>query len=176
MQVTEWPTGKLIPYARNPRKNDHAVSRMAGVIREFGFRVPILAKSDGTVIDGHLRLKAAIALELATVPVVVADDLTEEQIKAFRLSVNKSAEWAEWDLDLLLVEVEELKLADFDMGLIGFDDVSLGEMGITIDDTDPCGVENDDEVDVPEPPANPVSRHSANAMPWKSAQNMLTWP
>jgi ParB-like chromosome segregation protein Spo0J len=78
MIITDWPTGQLIPYARNPRSNEHAVSQLAGVIREFGFLVPILAKSDGTVIDGHLRLKAAIALELATVPVIVADDLTED--------------------------------------------------------------------------------------------------
>ena len=156
MQIIDWPTDKLVPYARNPRKNDHAVSRLAGLIREFGFVVPILAKSDGTVIDGHLRLKAAIQLGLASVPVLVADGWTEEQVKAFRLSVNKSAEWAEWDLDLVLVELEELTLAGVDLELIGFGDVALEDMGLTLDGDEPAVV-SDNESETPEPPANPVS-------------------
>ena len=116
-----WPIEKLIEYARNPRKNDHAVDRVAAAIREFGFRVPVVAKSDGTVVDGHLRLKAAKKLGLTEVPVVLADDMTEIQIKAFRLSVNKIAEIAEWDDDLLALELGELHAADFDMALLGFD-------------------------------------------------------
>lgn len=90
-----WPIERLTEYARNPRKNDHAVDGVAAAIREFGFRVPIIAKSDGLVVDGHLWLKAAKKLGLTEVPVVLADDLTDAQIKAFRLSVNKVAEWAE---------------------------------------------------------------------------------
>ena len=97
LQHETWPIDKLIEYARNPRKNDHAVDRVAAAIREFGFRVPVVAKSDGTVVDGHLRLKAAKKLGLTEVPVVLADDMTDLQIKAFRLSVNKMAELAEWD-------------------------------------------------------------------------------
>ena len=116
-----WPIDKLIEYARNPRKNDHAVDRVAAAIREFGFRVPVVAKSDGTVVDGHLRLKAAKKLGLTEVPVVLADDMTDLQIKAFRLSVNKMAELAEWDDELLAIELHELNAADFDMALIGFD-------------------------------------------------------
>lgn len=116
-----WAVEKLIEYARNPRKNDHAVDRVAAAIREFGFRVPVVAKSDGTVVDGHLRLKAAKKLGLTEVPVVLADDMTEIQIKAFRLSVNKIAEIAEWDDDLLALELGELHAADFDMALLGFD-------------------------------------------------------
>lgn len=116
-----WAVEKLIEYARNPRKNDHAVDRVASAIREFGFRVPVVAKSDGTVVDGHLRLKAAKKLGLTEVPVVLADDMTEIQIKAFRLSVNKIAEIAEWDDDLLALELGELHAADFDMALLGFD-------------------------------------------------------
>ena len=121
LQHETWPIGKLIEYARNPRKNDHAVDRVAAAIREFGFRVPVVAKSDGTVVDGHLRLKAAKKLGLTEVPVVLADDMTDLQIKAFRLSVNKMAELAEWDDELLAVELGELHAADFDMALLGFD-------------------------------------------------------
>ena len=121
LQHETWPIDKLIEYARNPRKNDHAVDRAAAAIREFGFRVPVVAKSDGTVVDGHLRLKAAKKLGLTEVPVVLADDMTDLQIKAFRLSVNKMAELAEWDDELLAIELHELNAADFDMALIGFD-------------------------------------------------------
>ena len=121
LQHETWPIGKLIEYARNPRKNDHAVDSVAAAIREFGFRVPVVAKSDGTVVDGHLRLKAAKKLGLTEVPVVLADDMTDLQIKAFRLSVNKMAELAEWDDELLAIELHELNAADFDMALIGFD-------------------------------------------------------
>ena len=121
LQHETWPIDKLIEYARNPRKNDHAVDRVAAAIREFGFRVPVVAKSDGTVVDGHLRLKAAKKLGLTEVPVVLADDMTDLQIKAFRLSVNKIAELAEWDDELLAIELHELNAADFDMALLGFD-------------------------------------------------------
>jgi ParB-like chromosome segregation protein Spo0J len=120
-----WPIERCIDYARNPRKNDHAVDKVAAAIREFGFRVPIVAKSDGLVVDGHLRLKAAKKLGLAEVPVILADDMTEAQIKAFRLSVNKLAELAEWDLELLKIELDELAGLDFDLTLTGFD---LGEI------------------------------------------------
>ena len=121
LQHETWPIDKLIEYARNPRKNDHAADRVAAAIREFGFRVPVVAKSDGTVVDGHLRLKAAKKIGLTEVPVVLADDMTDLQIKAFRLSVNKMAELAEWDDELLAIELHELNAADFDMALIGFD-------------------------------------------------------
>ena len=94
MQLSEitfeyWPTERLIPYSRNPRKNDHAVEQMAGAIRDFGFRIPIIAKSTGEICDGHLRYKAALRLGLEKVPVILADDLTETQIKAFRILANR---------------------------------------------------------------------------------------
>lgn len=95
MQIEYWSIDKLIPYARNPRRNDDAVPKMAGVIKEFGFKVPIVAKSDGEVVDGHLRLKAAQLLGMTEVPVVLADEWTPAQVRAFRLAVNRSAEWAE---------------------------------------------------------------------------------
>jgi ParB-like chromosome segregation protein Spo0J len=116
-----WPIDRLIEYARNPRKNDHAVDRVAAAIREFGFRVPIVAKSDGLVVDGHLRLKAAKKLGLAEVPVILADDMTDAQVKAFRLSVNKVAQLAEWDDELLALEFDDLREMGFDLTPIGFD-------------------------------------------------------
>jgi ParB-like chromosome segregation protein Spo0J len=116
-----WQTDSLIEYARNPRKNDQAVDRVAAAIREFGFRVPIVAKSDGTIVDGHLRLKAAKKLGMAEVPILLADDMTEAQIKAFRISVNKMAELAEWDNELLKLEFDDLAELGFDLELTGFD-------------------------------------------------------
>ena len=124
-QLEEWKVSDLIEYARNPRKNDHAVDKVAAAIREFGFRVPILAKSDKTVVDGHLRLKAAKKLGLETVPVMLCDDMTDAQIKAFRISVNRVAEFAEWDDELLRVEFAELEELGFDLELTGF---SIGEI------------------------------------------------
>jgi DNA modification methylase len=121
MEIKTFKIEDLVEYARNPRKNDAAVDRMVSCIREFGFKIPIVAKSDGSVIDGHLRLKAAKKLGMTEVPVVMADDLTEAQIKAFRLIANQSANWAEWDDELLKLELEDLKNLNFDLDLTGFD-------------------------------------------------------
>ena len=140
LKIEYWDIEKLQPYARNPRKNDEAVPRMAGLIREFGFRVPVIIRSTGEVIDGHLRLKAAWSLGMTQVPVVIADDWSEAQVKAFRLAVNRSAEWAQWDDDLLKLELEDLRLADFDIDLIGFDIAELdagGTEGLTDPDEVP---------------------------------------
>ena len=155
LKLEHWPTSRLIPYARNPRKNDHAVEQMAGAIREFGFRLPIIAKSTGEICDGHLRYKAALHLGLEQVPVILADDLTETQIKAFRILVNRSATWADWDDDLLRLELEELQLGDFDLALTGFDadellDILAGEESTTEGNTD--------EDAAPEVPVTPVSK------------------
>jgi len=147
-----WPIERLIEYARNPRKNDHAVDRVAAAIREFGFRVPVIAKSDGTVVDGHLRLKAAKKLGLETVPVILADDMTDIQIKAFRLSVNKMAEMAEWDNELLALELADLGEMGFDMDLTGF---TLDEISALTPEEIPPGLTDEDAV--PEPPAVPVT-------------------
>ena len=144
----------LVPYARNPRKNDHAVEQMAGVIREFGFRIPIIAKSSGDVIDGHLRLKAARQLGLATVPVLLADDLTPAQIKAFRLLANRSATWADWDDELLGLELAELKDGGFDLGLTGFTEEEWDEL--IVGDGSNDGLTDDDEV--PEVAETAISR------------------
>jgi DNA modification methylase len=151
LKVEQWPIERLVEYARNPRKNDEHVDRMVGAIREFGFRIPIVAKSDGLVVDGHLRLKAARKMGLANVPVALADDLTEAQIKAFRLLANKSASWASWDDDLLALEISELGAADFDLSLVGFSDDELA--AILADRT--AGLTDPD--DVPPTPDAPVS-------------------
>jgi ParB-like chromosome segregation protein Spo0J len=100
-EIVERAVQDLVPYARNPRKNDSVVDQMAASIREFGFKVPILALSDGTIVDGHLRLKAAQKLRIETVPVILCDEWTPAQVKAFRLMANKSVAWAEWDTELL---------------------------------------------------------------------------
>ena len=123
-----WPVERLVPYARNPRKNDAQVDRMVSAIQEFGFRIPVVAKSNGDVVDGHLRLKAALKLGLTTVPVVLADELTDAQVKAFRILANRSANWAEWDDELLKLELEEIEAAGLDLELTGFDIEELQEL------------------------------------------------
>jgi hypothetical protein len=123
-----WPIEKLIFYARNPRKNDAAVDRMVASIREFGFKIPVLARSSGEVVDGHLRLKAARKLGITEIPVILCDEWSEAQVKAFRLMVNRSVAWADWDEDLLSIELIDLKGLDFDLSLTGFDDEELARL------------------------------------------------
>ena len=121
LEMVYWPIDKPILYARNPRKNDAVIDRMISSIQEFGFQTPILAQSNGTVIDGHLRLKAARKMGLTEIPVVLADGLTEVQVKAFRLLANRSVQWADWDMELLALEFDDLKAEGFDLDLTGFD-------------------------------------------------------
>lgn len=131
MQLQHWPIERFRPYERNPRKNDQAVDRMCASIREYGFAVPVLAKSDGTVVDGHLRLKGAAKLkawpggDVAAIPVVLCDGWTDAQVKAFRLMANRSVAWAEWDIDALGTEFLELKALDFNLQLTGFGDKEI---------------------------------------------------
>jgi DNA modification methylase len=108
-------------YTRNPRKNDAAVERMMASIREFGFKIPVLARSTGEVVDGHLRLKAAKKLGLTEIPVILCDEWSDAQVKAFRLMVNRSVTWADWDEELLKLELLDLKDLNFDLSLTGFD-------------------------------------------------------
>lgn len=118
MEIITKKVKDLKPYERNPRRNDEAVEYVAESISEFGFKVPIVIDGDGTVICGHTRLKAAKKLHLAEVPCIVADDLDDEQIKAFRLADNKVAEKAEWDFGFLDKELGGI--FNFDMGKFGF--------------------------------------------------------
>jgi len=126
LQIQIWPIDRLVFYARNPRKNDAAVDRMCGSIREFGFKIPVLARSDGEVVDGHLRLKAARKLgswpggDTSAIPVLLCDEWSPAQVRAFRLMVNRSVAWADWDEELLALELQELNEAEFDLSLTGF--------------------------------------------------------
>jgi hypothetical protein len=128
MEIQICPIEKLIFYARNPRKNDKAVDRMVASIREFGFKIPVLARSDGEVVDGHLRLKAARKLEIREVPVILCDEWTPAQVKAFRLLVNRSVEWADWDEELLSMELKDLSSMDIDLSLTGFDQPEIDNL------------------------------------------------
>jgi DNA modification methylase len=149
--IEVWPVNRLVFYARNPRKNDAAVDRMCASIVEYGFKIPVLARSDGEVVDGHLRLKAAKKLGISEVPVILCDEWSEAQVKAFRLMVNRSVGWAEWDDELLSQELADLKGLDFDLSLTGFDDREIDDFLRDPGDDDRAD-------DVPPVPDHPVSR------------------
>lgn len=123
MKIIELKTDSLKEYENNPRHNEAAVDKVAASIKEFGFKVPIVIDKDNVIIAGHTRLKAAKSLGLDTVPCIIADDLTEEQVKAFRIADNKTSEFAEWDFAKLEEELAELQDVDFDMSAFGFDDL-----------------------------------------------------
>lgn len=123
MQIYDVSITELTPYAKNPRKNDFAVDATAASIKEFGFKVPLVIDRNNVIVAGHTRLKAAIRLGLKTVPCVIADDLTDEQVKAFRLADNKTGELANWDMQLLSEELAEI--TEFDMSLFAFDPEKL---------------------------------------------------
>lgn len=125
MEVINKNISKLTPYENNPRKNEAAVEYVANSIKEFGFKVPVVIDQNGVIIAGHTRVKAAELLGLETVPCIIADDLTEEQVRAFRLADNKTAELAEWDFDLLDIELSDI--TNIDMGDFGFDDLSVAD-------------------------------------------------
>src|ERR1700693_2071333 len=120
-QIEMWPIERLKEYANNPRRNEGAVDRMCASIREYGFKIPVLVRGDGEIVDGHLRLKAARKLGLLEIPVILCDEWTAAQVKAFRLMVNRSVTWADWDEELLSLELQEIQEADFDLSLTGFD-------------------------------------------------------
>lgn len=122
MNIIEKLINEVIPYEKNPRINDNAVPAVMKSIEEFGFKVPIVIDKNGTIVTGHTRLKAAKKLGMKTVPCIVADDLTPEQIKAFRLADNKVAEAAEWDMELLNEELDGI--VDIDMSDFNFSDIT----------------------------------------------------
>lgn len=127
MQIVEKKITELKEYENNPRNNDDAVEAVAESIEQFGFKVPIVIDSNGVIIAGHTRRKAAVKLGLDTVPCIIADDLTPDQIQAFRLADNKTAELAEWDFEALEKELAELTAFDVDMSLFGFDEAIFDE-------------------------------------------------
>ena len=143
-QITMMPIGSLIPYVNNPRHNEAAVDQVAASIKEFGFKVPIIITADKVIIAGHTRYKASQKLGLSEVPCIIADDLTDGQIKAFRLADNKVAEAATWDMDALQAELLQLADMDFNMADFGFDlDVSMdGAKNLSVMEKLTDGVKN----------------------------------
>jgi ParB-like chromosome segregation protein Spo0J len=141
------------PYEKNPRVNDQAVEAVAASLREFGFRQPIVVNEAGVIIVGHTRWKAAKKLGLAKVPVHVANDLSPEKAKAYRIADNQTATLAEWDYELLPIELKDLQAADFNLELLGFDPEELAKLlggGVKDGLTDP------DEI--PAPPDEPITK------------------
>jgi ParB-like chromosome segregation protein Spo0J len=131
---------------------------MCSSIREFGFKIPVLARSDGEVVDGHLRLKAARKLgswpggDTTAIPVILCDEWTDAQVKAFRLMVNRSVTWADWDEELLALELQDIQESDFDLSLTGFDPGEIDSL---------LALEDDERANATPPlPESPVSRQA----------------
>lgn len=157
MRVTQRQLSTIQPYENNPRLNDDAVEAVAKSIREFGFRQPIVVDENDVIICGHTRYRAAQHLGLEKIPVHVARDLSPEQVKAYRIADNKTAELAQWDFDQLKIELEDLQGMEFDLGVLAFDDDELNrllngdnEATVTEGMTDPDSI--------PEPPDEAVSK------------------
>ena len=141
MEIINKKIDELIPYEKNPRRNDEAVDYVANSIKEFGFKVPIVIDKNNVIVAGHTRLKASKKLKLKEVPCIIADDLTDEQIKAFRLADNKVSEKAEWDFELLDKELDDI---DIDMSDFGFD--------LDLEDEEEKEIIEDEVPEVPEEP------------------------
>jgi len=145
---------EIKPYERNPRLNDKAVDAVAASIREFGFRVAIVVDTDGVIVCGHTRYKAAKKLGLAKVPVHVAKDLTPEQVRAYRIADNKTNELSGWDFEILPIELAELQEGGFDLDMLAFDEEELGKLlnGGELKE----GLTDPDEI--PEPPDEAITK------------------
>ncbi|MFC0168207.1 site-specific DNA-methyltransferase [Pseudoduganella danionis] len=155
-KIEQWPTAKLLPYARNARTHsDDQVAQIAASIAEFGFTNPILAGSDGIIVAGHGRLAAAQKLGLEIVPVVVLDHLSPTQRRALVIADNRIAENAGWDDAMLRIELEALQLEGFDLDITGFDTDALAEL---IAGEEPDNEGQTDEDAVPEVGEIPISR------------------
>jgi len=147
------PIEAIKPYPGNPRVNDDAVDAVAASLKEFGFRQPIVVDADGVIIVGHTRWKAAKKLGLAKVPVHVATDLPPEKVKAYRIADNQTATLAEWDFELLPIELKDLQQAEYDLSLLGFDGDELAHL---LDGDLAEGLTDPDSV--PQPPDDPVTQ------------------
>ncbi|TWU39349.1 DNA modification methylase [Novipirellula artificiosorum] len=153
MQVEMWSLDRIKPYENNPRLNDDAVDAVVHSINEFGFRQPIVVDTDGVIIVGHTRFKAAKKIGLTEVPVHVAKDMEPEAVRAYRIADNRTGENAEWDFDLLPLEMGALQDAGFNCELIGFDADELAKL-LHADETQ--GLTDPD--DVPEPPDEAITQ------------------
>jgi ParB-like chromosome segregation protein Spo0J len=140
------------PYSNNPRHNGATVDAVAASIREFGFRQPIVVDAEGVIICGHTRYKAALKLGLEKVPVHVATDLAPEQVKAYRIADNKTAELSDWNYDMLSIELGELQGMNYDLGLLGFDQDELAKLlNMNIPNFEPAGVDEQHRLDQKKP-------------------------
>jgi DNA modification methylase len=153
MQIETWSIDRVVPYDKNPRKNDPAVAAVAQSLTAFGWRQPIVVDSAGVIVVGHTRWKAAKQLGYTEVPVHIATDLTPEQAKAYRIADNQTASISEWDLERLTAELLSLKDVDFDLDVIGF---SPEELSRYISPPGSDGLCDPD--DVPEPPDDPITQ------------------
>lgn len=153
LTISNMRLSEITPYERNPRKNDSAVEAVVQSIEQFGWQQPIVVDAHRVIIIGHTRYKAAVKMGLEWVPVHVAKDLSPEQVKALRIADNKSGEIAEWDLDLLPLELSDLRTAEFDISTLGFSSSELAKILKGIDD--PLGDKDLDEV--PPEPENPIT-------------------
>ena len=155
MNIVKIKVEDLIPYINNPRNNENAVDKVASSIAEFGFKNPIFIDKNNVVVNGHTRLLASKKLGLKEVPCIVIDDLTDTQIKAFRIADNKTSEYAEWDEELLKIELEQLEEMDFDLNELSID-YSDFDLEVELDDFVGEYDEEDDVVE--EPPKIPFSK------------------
>ena len=153
MKIELRPLADITPYENNPRINDGAVDAVAASLREFGFRQPIVVDTEGVIVCGHTRYKAALKLGLEKAPVHVAKDLSPAQIKAYRIADNKSGELAEWNFDLLPIELGELQAMEFDLASLGFDEKELTKL---LNAGGNAGLTDPDEV--PSPPDEATTR------------------
>ncbi len=147
LRIEYWPVRRLTPYSETLRPSGPHVDRMIAAIREYGLRGVLLVDEEGEIIDGHLRLKAAVALGMETVPVLVVRDLEPDQIRALRLLINESARWVKWNEQELLEEIKKLVAVDYDLSSIGFLDNDLDELLLQLD-----GANKVDVDDVPDAP------------------------
>lgn len=141
MEIINKKIEELKPYEKNPRRNDNAVQYVKKSIEEFGFKVPIVITKDGEIVTGHTRYKASIELGIKEIPCVIADDLTEDQIKAFRIADNKVADYSFWDDELLKQEILDLKLNDYDILNTGMTDIDIM---VLMSDVDPVKYDDDE--------------------------------
>ena len=149
MKVEMLPLDKILPYARNPRINAHAIDKVAASIKEFGFRQPIVVDSEMVIIVGHVRYEAARRLELKKAPVHIAEGLTKEQVKAYRIADNRVGEESGWDNALLELEIGELDAVEFDNSLLGFEVNELAELHRAMENLED-GFDSDGEKDIEE--------------------------
>ena len=161
MEIINKKINEIKPYENNPRKNDEAIKYVAESIKQFGFKVPIVIDKNGVIVAGHTRYKASKKLGLEEVPCIVADDLNEEQIKAFRLADNKVAEKSEWNFDLLNEELGDI--LNLDMSDFGFE-LKLDEKEVE---------EDDFEVELPEDSGNEYSVERKDDTQLKKAVEVL---